>query len=494
MEPECAITLSYEETRKMYKSHLESINLNRNTIATILSDTFYLWNNESKECFWKIVTTSDFETEAKEALLRVLMANSSGNVSSLIDGYVSNLRRFRDFILGKERTVIEKDDATALKEFLVDIECLAPLSEWTSQFNMFDVLRISRVEIRHSNMLSWLLNPNENHGLGDSVLRGFVQFVVTSFSDDKDIFDVLLMDFHDFSVQREWRNIDVLITSNSEKFVLCIENKIDSKEHDDQLNRYRQDIEDVYSDYKKMYIYLSPKGTESSDPDNWCSMSYADVLSIVESAKNKVKLLPDAQLLIDNYIEIIRRSIVGDERLAQICAEIYAKHQKALDLIYENRPDRALELAEIIHAWAANMSANGEIEYVPSKSAKTYTRFKTKTMSSILPDALEPKSGWGTNNYYFYEIVNNEGRELYIQFSVSAKDIPADLKATCEHINKVFPSRVQKENWQWRTHFVSKKSKFDAELLDDKIFESLNKRLLEVKAFEVKLEAALKSN
>lgn len=30
-----------------------------------------------------------------------------------------------------------------------------------------------------------------------------LQYVVTSFSDDDDVFGTLLMDFHDFSIQRE---------------------------------------------------------------------------------------------------------------------------------------------------------------------------------------------------------------------------------------------------------------------------------------------------
>ena len=493
MDIEYAKSLSYEAIRKLYKEHLKSLELGRNTIPTVLGDSFYLWNNDSKDCFWKIVTSENFETEAKEALLKALTAHSSGNVSSLVNGYVANLRRFRAFVMGKEITVPEKDDVTALKDFLMDIDCLDPLAEWTSKFNLFDILKITRVEIRHSNMLSWLLNPNENHGLGDSVIRGFIQYVVTSFSDDKDIFDTLLMDSHDFSVQREWHNIDVIATSTTEKFVLCIENKIDSKEHSNQLNRYRKQIEETFPDYKKMYIYLSPEGIEASDSDNWCSMSYADVLAIVETARNKAKLLPEAQLLIDNYIDTIRRDIVGDERMAQICAEIYAKHQKALDLIFENRPDRAMELAEIFRAWAAEMTAKGEIEFVPNKSVKGYTRFKTKTMSEILPDAPEPKSGWKTNNYYFYEIVNDV-TEFYIQFSVNSDDIPSDLKETCERINEKFPSRIQKTNWRWRTHFTSKHSKVNDELSEDKIFEQLNKHFADAKVFEEKVKAAFSSN
>ena len=59
----------------------------------------------------------------------------------------------------------------ALQDFLLDIECLNELQPWTGHFNLFDVLKISRTEIRHSNMLGWLLNPNENHGMGDAFLR-----------------------------------------------------------------------------------------------------------------------------------------------------------------------------------------------------------------------------------------------------------------------------------------------------------------------------------
>ena len=385
----------------------------------------------------------------------------------------------------------EKDDATVLKEFLLDIECLDPLAEWTSRFNLFDILKISRVEIRHSNMLAWLLNPNENHGLGDSIIRGFIQYVVTSFSDDADVFETLLMDCHDFFVQREWHSIDILAVSQKERFVICIENKIDSKEHDNQLDRYRKLIEESYPSYRKMFIYLSPDGDEPSDPENWCSMSYQDVLTIVENARKKTSLLPEAQLLIDNYITTIRRDIVGDEKLAQICAEIYAKHQRALDLIFENKPDRAAMLAEIFRSWCADKQAKGEITFDAEKSNKSYTRFKTAAMSEILPDAANAASGWNTKNYYFYEIRNPNGKEFYIQFAVSSKDIPDDLRATCDRINKYYPSRQQKENWQWRTPYTTKHSKADEELSEERIFEMLDRKLDDIRAFEARLKELL---
>lgn len=392
----------------------------------------------------------------------------------------------------KSHIVEDVDGAKALKEFLLDIECLDPLAEWTSKFNLFDILKITRTEIRHSNMLSWLLNPSENHGLGDSIIRGFIQYVTTTFPENIDVFDTLLMTCHDFTIQREWRNIDILAVSSNEKFVLCIENKIDSGEHDNQLNRYRKIVEDTYPDYGKMYIFLSPEGVEASETEHWCSMSYQDVLSIIENARKKIKLLPDVELLINNYIDAIRRDIVGDERLVQICAEIYAKHKKALDLIFENKPDRALEVSNILKSWAIEKTKNGEIEVVLDKCSKSFIRFKTKIMSEILPDSKEENSGWNTKNHYFYEIRNFDGGAFLLSLTLSSKNLSDEEMNICNKINEHFPSKQQKENWQWRTPFTTKQVKVDEEVSEDKIFEQLDKKLQELKVFETKLREVMK--
>ncbi|WP_165443537.1 PD-(D/E)XK nuclease family protein [Olsenella sp. Marseille-P4559] len=208
-----------------------------------------------------------------------------------------------------------EQDLATLWGFLLDIDCLDPLNEWADKFNLFDVLGVARTEIRHSNVLGRLLDPNENHGLGDAIIRSFLNYVATNGSDNVDVFDALLLDCHDFTVRREWRNIDILAVSASKKYVVCIENKIGTGEHDDQLNRYREIIEAQYPHHRHAFIYLSPSGAESSDPEHWVAMSYTDVLGIVQATRNKNRLLPNVELLINNYIETIRRDVVGDERL-----------------------------------------------------------------------------------------------------------------------------------------------------------------------------------
>ena len=87
-------------------------------------------------------------------------------------------------------------DEEALKNFLLDIDCLNELQPWTGHFNLFDVLKISRTEIRHSNVLSWLLNPNENHGMGDAFLKAVVQEMVVNDTKGRyDVFQTLLWIF-----------------------------------------------------------------------------------------------------------------------------------------------------------------------------------------------------------------------------------------------------------------------------------------------------------
>ena len=42
------------------------------------------------------------------------------------------------------------------------------------EFNTFDVLQYADYEIRHSNVLAWLLRPGDTHGIGARFLKWFV--------------------------------------------------------------------------------------------------------------------------------------------------------------------------------------------------------------------------------------------------------------------------------------------------------------------------------
>ena len=164
--------------------------------------------------------------------------------------------------------------------------------------NIFDILNITRAELKHSIMLAYLLDPNENHGLGSKFLEYFIEWIAKNIEINKfEVFDLIDIDYNDFIVQRELNDIDILIKSNINKIIICIENKIGTGEHDNQLEKYKNYIESQYSDkFKKIYLFLTPDGIESSNPELWKSISYKDIWEIldkleIEKLENRVKLL-----------------------------------------------------------------------------------------------------------------------------------------------------------------------------------------------------------
>lgn len=94
--------LSLEELRAIYKVFLHSKDFAKSTVSTSYSDSFYLWKKGSKDLFWNVVTSTDFESVAKEALFKALTDNSTGNVNFLVSSYMSHLRRFRLFLSSEE--------------------------------------------------------------------------------------------------------------------------------------------------------------------------------------------------------------------------------------------------------------------------------------------------------------------------------------------------------------------------------------------------------
>ena len=142
--------------------------------------------------------------------------------------------------------------------------------------NIFEILRISKKEIRHSNFLSWLLDPNESHKLGDVFLKRFLREVASSERFNLDQADIEGMDFSNAEIRREWRHIDILIVLS--ETVVCVENKVLSKEHSDQLKRYKEVVEKEFPKHNKVFVFLTPEGEEAENESD----SYEPTLGIVD--------------------------------------------------------------------------------------------------------------------------------------------------------------------------------------------------------------------
>lgn len=118
---------------------------------------------------------------------------------------------------------------------------------------------------------------------------------------------------------------------------------------------------------------------------------------------------------------------------------------------------------------------------------RTYTRFTTDGMTEILPDIPDAPSGWNTDNHYFYEIINLNGKTTYIQLSISSKNITDEFRDICDNINKYFPAKMGKDDWQWRTPFKTATIELGDELDKDVIVAKLDACMKEILEFEADL-------
>lgn len=145
------------------------------------------------------------------------------------------------------------------------------------------------------------------------------------------------------------------------------------------------------------------------------------------------------------------------------------------------------QIGNLAKEWANSRSNAGRISYDIARCNRTYTRFRTAVMDGLFSNVPGTKSGWNTENHYFYEIVNRTGKSAYIQLAFSSKEMPEDQRETCDRINAFYPTKFDKEDWQWRTPFRTQNVEFGD--LNDKeaVFALLDSLLLEVEEFEMEL-------
>jgi hypothetical protein len=213
------------------------------------------------------------------------------------------------------------EEEQKLLELIKDLERFSREVRFPSGLNIFEAAGMHRQEIRHSNFLAFLLRPQETHGLGAEFLRRLVMKTIDESSLDpppvKPI-TAALADFSDVLVSREHRNIDLLIQSKGSNLVFVIENKIESSESDKQLSKYEEIINSEFPKYDKLFAYLTKDGDPPSNP-SWSAIDYSHVIDALQEARShpQSSVTDDAKVLVDHYIELIRRNIVPDEVLKE---------------------------------------------------------------------------------------------------------------------------------------------------------------------------------
>lgn len=356
-----------------------------------------------------------------------------------------------------------KTDMEELEDLILDNN-LDRLEGLTSSFNIFESIGAVRREVRHSDFLSFLLNPNENHGLYDNFLKSFLFGVTKSNREFCSMtpIDIDLLDFSDFEVRREWESIDIIIVSIKEKFVCVIENKIDTSEHSNQLTRYESQIKSTYGDYRQIFIYLTIEGDKPDDNENWITYSYQDIYKIIDAmlVESKNKIGTDVHLLLKHYTEMINRHLMSENEIVELSKKIYQRHKRALDIIFEHRPDSLNETNACIIELLEHYMVSRDMEL--DHCSKSYIRFAVKRWDNI-DEQLSGDGQWTkSNRVLLFEIVNNPN-EIALKFLIGPgeKKFREKLFNATERNSKLFKGRSKSLYIKWtqiyKKTLVSKK-------------------------------------
>jgi len=232
---------------------------------------------------------------------------------------------------------------TAIYDFIINCEKFEKLNVIVNKFNPFNILGISHHEIRHSNVLAWLLCPNENHNLGDKIIRKIVLKILNnpenenSIPDDILIKDVQNYNFYDVKIYREWNNIDLVAISELNQFILIIENKIYSGEHSGQLDRYLKICHEHFSDkYKILPVFLTLEGAIPSN-EKYCILDYSTIYEVVKfnSELYADSMSDEVKIFIKHYLSTLGGLLIMDDNIRKLCLEIYSEYKDVINIIHD---------------------------------------------------------------------------------------------------------------------------------------------------------------
>ncbi len=320
-----------------------------------------------------------------------------------------------------------------------------------NQPNIFEIIGVVNKEIRHSNFIGWLCDPNKPHGLQEIFLKRFLREIfASSMLCNYDALFAEELKYDEVKIRREWRNIDLLIllphNDPNKSTLLCIENKIWSKEHSNQLARYKEIIQSHYSRTfpHQFFIYLTPYGEKPKDQiSEYVPLSYAfiiDILTRIIEVYQK-QLNTHSQILIGDYLKTLKKFMMKESEEIVFAQKIYKQHQELLDFIIENKPDPQQELQNYIIQFLEQKGF-----YIGSKN-KGFVRFLPEQITNIVPVYEDNYKGWSRKESFLFEFMVWEGQEFGIRFQAVVAPGKTDLR---DLYHKIFKTKtlITNRNWQ----------------------------------------------
>ncbi len=236
--------------------------------------------------------------------------------------------------------------AEELEAVFVNNPTLTQIESYLSRFNPIRVMRMERMEIRHSAILAWLLDPVESHGLDDRFLKAFLGEALRGQSGlgTPTALDIARTDLRDTVVRREWQHIDIFIYSERNGWGFVVENKYDSSQHEGQLSKYLDRVHaglGVEAEHLIVRgVFLTLHDEEPADA-RYAPINYATICQLLgRFVRHEGQLLAaEVRTFLGHYIEILEEEAgLSDQRseMEKLAKQLYREHKKVLDFVMEH--------------------------------------------------------------------------------------------------------------------------------------------------------------
>lgn len=195
----------------------------------------------------------------------------------------------------------EADELTRLVTELGNIE--------KREFSFMKILGIEKNELVHSSFLAWILNPLETHGLGSQFTKAFLE-KATSKAKNMDLSEIDLSNLLvQTEVSMETSRLDIRLVDPTGQFVCVIENKVLSKEGNDQTKRLYRDNHNMKCP-KELFIFLTLSGKEKPKDTHFLSLTYGEILPVLRELLSCSS--DNTKHLMENYVNTLERLIVSE--------------------------------------------------------------------------------------------------------------------------------------------------------------------------------------
>lgn len=373
---------------------------------------------------------------------------------------------------------------TSELEHIVSKREFGQLSKKLTRFTPFRVLRVEQYEIRHTNTLAWLLDPDGSHGMGRAFLDRFLRRIVGKVP----AMETTFVEVHTELVLRagvfvenskesgadkasSTDRLDILVegrSSSGDKWAVAIEAKINSHEGDEQLSRYDDALARQFQnvDIKKCYLTLDSDETVSSP--HWQQIRWGEEVgkALDEALEDRPPADQRVKEFLADYQELIR-TLSGQEdaettQVAELAnrddvapvlralnervrampavyswdgpwAEIYRKHQAAFDACRDAVREQGAALVwGLIDKMLAKNAA--EWERISPEDGKTLSvRFVPRIWAQV--DGIRSENGhW---NLFYHAEFRREQKDVEIKLYVAP---PGDRVLQKAMMRRIFGS------------------------------------------------------